>query len=133
MFRYLNYPIPIWVYSKILSTLSTLPNSKMLLYWWSCYQKHIYFWKKLYALIQSNQNNQQREDITTTTFPFPQWTIMFSTGQYYLVAASKYQMVSYDKETNAISSTSSYIQDILNEVLLKKKSNINSISGCKKS
>ena len=29
---------------------------------------NIYYCKYLYALTQSKQNNQQREDITTTTF-----------------------------------------------------------------
>ena len=37
-----------------------------------------------------------------------------------LGAASKYQMVSYDQETNAISATSSYSQDISDEVLHTK-------------
>ena len=36
---------------------------------------------------------------------------------FVLGAASKYQIVSYDQETNYISATSSYSQDISDEVL----------------
>ena len=46
---------------------------------------------------------------------------MFSTGQSSLGAASKYQMVSYYQETNIVSETSSYSQDISNEVLHTEK------------
>ena len=38
----------------------------------------------------------------------------------HLGATCKYQMVSYDQETNAISATSSYSQDISDEVLHMK-------------
>ena len=39
---------------------------------------------------------------------------MLPTGQLLLGAASEYQMVRYDQETNSISATSSYRQDISN-------------------
>ena len=77
----------------------------------------MYYCNYLYALIQYNQNNQHKEYITTTTFLLSNLTIMFSTGQCVLVAAAKYQMVRYDQGKNAISATSSYSQDVSNEVL----------------
>ena len=46
---------------------------------------------------------------------------MFPTGQRLLGAASKYQVVSHDQETNIISATSIYRQDISNEVLHMEK------------
>ena len=66
----------------------------------------------LYALIQSNQKNQHREDITTTTFLLPKLKIMFPTGQCLLGAASKDQMVRCDQEKK------SFLQ---NEVLHTEK------------
>ena len=78
---------------------------------------NIYYCTYLYALRQPNQKNQHREDITTTKFLLPKQKIMFPTGQWLLGEASKYQMVSHDQETNVISASSSYSQDISNEVL----------------
>ena len=46
---------------------------------------------------------------------------MFPTSSCYFGVASKDQVVSYDQETNAISETSRYSQDVLNEVLQHKK------------
>ena len=74
----------------------------------------MYYCTYLYALRQSNQLNEHREDITSTTLLFPKYTIMFPTGQFPLDATSRHQMVSYDLEINAISAMSIYIQDISN-------------------
>ena len=55
---------------------------------------------------------------------------MIPTDKCSIVRATKDQMVSFEQTTNAISATSSYIQDILNEVLHKEKNGeINSIAG----
>ena len=46
---------------------------------------------------------------------------MIPTDKCSIVRATKDQMVSFEQTTNAISATSSYIQDISNEVLHKEK------------
>ena len=57
---------------------------------------------------------------------------MFPTSSCYFGVASKDQVVSYDQETNAISETSRYSQDVLNEVLQHKKNGeIYYIAGCR--
>ena len=60
------------------------------------------------------------KDITTTTFLLTKYKIMCPTGQCLLGVTSKYNMVSYDQETNTIHATYSYIQNILDEVLYMK-------------
>ena len=48
MFRYRKYSIPIWL---ILCTLSKLPNSESLWYWWSCYQQYVLITYKRFGMI----------------------------------------------------------------------------------